>query len=62
MATADPLTQSGYHADPRVGLFGLVGIEQIRYGVNPRRPHILLEQFVKHTDDGTAGKYFSTHG
>ena len=62
MTATDPLTQRRHHANPRVGFFCLVRIEQVGHGVDPVRPHILFEHFVKHADDGTAGKYFSTHG
>ncbi|MNR47957.1 hypothetical protein D3C85_1671270 [compost metagenome] len=62
MTATDPLTQGRHTADPRIGFLGLVGVEQVRQNVDPAGPGVLFEQFVKRADDGTAGKYFSTHG
>ncbi|MNN60312.1 hypothetical protein D3C81_1754840 [compost metagenome] len=62
MAPTDPLAQCRYRADPRIGFLGLIRIKQVRDQIDPGRPGVLFEQFVKRADDGTAGKYFSTHG
>ncbi|MNV44443.1 hypothetical protein D3C71_1362020 [compost metagenome] len=62
MTAADPFAQGWHHADPWIGFFGLVGVEQVGHCIDPGIADILFEQLVKRTDHGTTGQYFSTHG